>query len=95
MAETDTVLAFKDRSPRAPHHYLIIPKKHLTDLHDAQPEDRALLGDLLLMAKQLSETVESANDFNLVVNNGKNAGQIVPHLHAHFLAGKKISSIEL
>jgi diadenosine tetraphosphate (Ap4A) HIT family hydrolase len=47
------------------------------------------------MAKQLSETIEGAHDFNLVVNNGTNAGQVVPHLHMHFLAGKRVGLLGL
>jgi len=95
LLETDTVIAFKDRAPKAPHHYLIVPKKHLVDLSEAKVEDQALLGDLLLVAQQLSKTIEGAAHFNLVVNNGIDAGQIVPHLHLHFLAGKRVSLLEL
>jgi histidine triad (HIT) family protein len=95
LAETDTVLAFKDRAPKASHHYLIIPKNHMADLHEAEVKNKDVLGELLLMAKQLSETIEGAHDFNLVVNNGTNAGQVVPHLHMHFLAGKRVGLLGL
>lgn len=90
IGQTDDLLVIKDIHPKAPIHYLIIPKKHIADLTSVKPEDAQLLSNLLLEAQRLSQTIPGAQDFNLAVNNGVAAGQIVFHLHIHFLAGKKL-----
>ncbi|BDC34251.1 histidine triad nucleotide-binding protein [Candidatus Dependentiae bacterium Noda2021] len=89
VAETDDVLVIKDISPKAPIHYLLLPKKHIKDLRDLTLDDAKLAGNLLLMAAMLAEKENTA--FRLVVNNGAEAGQVVFHAHVHFLAGKKMS----
>ena len=88
IAETDTLLVIKDINPRAPIHYLIIPKKHLKDIRDFSGIDKELAGDIILMAKNLSK---DSGEFKLVSNNGKSVGQSVFHSHFHFLAGKEMS----
>jgi len=90
--ESEEVLAFKDINPQAPLHILIIPKKPLKDIADARLEDENLLGKLLIVAGEIArrEGVQQSG-FRLVINNGKNAGQEVPHLHVHLLAGRKMS----
>ena len=91
IAENDTVLVIQDINPKTPIHYLIIPKKHIADIAHLKPEDKALAGDLLLMAQQLSESDPKAKNFRLVSNNGKGVGQTVFHIHIHFCAGKELS----
>ncbi|MFZ5954018.1 MAG: HIT domain-containing protein [Candidatus Dependentiae bacterium] len=88
VAETDDILVIKDIAPKAPIHYLLLPKKHLKDLRELTPDDSKLAGNLLLMAALLAEKENTG--FRLVVNNGEDAGQIVFHAHVHFLAGKKM-----
>ena len=73
----------RDIHPQAPIHYLIIPRKHVQDIQQFSPEDLPLAQDIFAMAQQLSL---EAGDFKLQINSGKKAGQIVMHLHAHFLA---------
>ena len=85
--EDDLCLAFRDVQPQAPIHILVIPKKPLARLADAGPEDRDLLGHLLLTAGSIARDLDVEN-FRLVVNNGARAGQSVFHLHVHILAGR-------
>ena len=87
--EDDHVFAFEDISPQAPTHVLIIPKKHISDIGALSQKDITLVGEMVLMAKKLSENLPSGSQhFRLSVNNGTGAGQSVFHLHFHFLSGK-------
>ena len=87
--ETDQVIAFKDVSPRAPTHLLIVPKKPLKNISDASEEDRLLLGDLFLAANKIASQLGlDQSGYRLVVNNGASAGQTVWHLHMHLMAGR-------
>ncbi len=85
--EDEQALVFKDISPQAPTHLLIVPKKHLGSLLDASDDDRALLGHLQRVACLLAGAGRMSS-FRLVTNNGKGAGQSVDHLHYHLLAGR-------
>jgi len=86
--EDDLCLAFKDITPQAPFHILVIPKKPIPGLADATPEDRELLGHLLLTVKQVATEHQLDNGYRVVINNGADAGQTVFHLHLHIL-GKR------
>ena len=88
MAENAEVIVIKDINPRAPLHYLIIPKKHITDISCLAPDDRQLAGSLLMMAQELSQQDLNAREFRLLNNNGPTVGQVVFHIHFHFLAGR-------
>lgn len=88
IAQNENVLVIKDIAPKAPVHYLIIPKKHYADITQLPDDEKKLAADLLLMAKELSTHHPS---FRLVSNNGKAAGQEVFHIHIHFLAGKSMT----
>jgi len=88
--EDEQCLAFRDIDPKAPTHILIIPKKEITKISDANAEDRELLGHLLLKAGDIARR-ESADNFRLVINNGEEAGQSVFHLHIHLMAGRAFS----
>ncbi len=91
IAETDDIIVIDNIAPKTPIHYLIIPKKHVTDITELTQADTKLAGDMVLMAKQLSEGLSGSQAFRLSVNNGPDAGQVVFHLHLHFLAGMKFS----
>ncbi|MFH1894001.1 MAG: HIT domain-containing protein [Candidatus Zixiibacteriota bacterium] len=81
--EDDDVIVFRDHFPRAPTHLLICPKKHYTDLMDAPPEIMPKMHEAVqLVARKLGA---DTGGFRLIVNNGSTAGQIVFHLHYHFL----------
>ena len=91
--EDEDALAFRDISPQAPTHILVIPKKPIPRVGEAQGEDQELLGHLLLTAgKVASELGFNSSDegFRLVINNGKNGGEAVPHLHIHLLAERQM-----
>ena len=90
IAENDEVIVIQDIAPKAPIHYLIIPKKHIQDVQSIEQEDKGLVGSLFLMAKELSGKLAGSGAFRLIVNNGADAGQSVFHVHSHFLSGKKM-----
>lgn len=90
--ENDRVLAFKDINPAAPTHALVIPKKHVAGIHDATAGDAALLGELLLSARNVAEDLGLAEGgYRVVVNQGADAGQSVFHLHVHVLGGRQMA----
>ncbi len=91
LMEGDDWIAINDIHPQAPVHVLIIPKKHLTDICDAMPEDTELLGKLLMAANKVAKKFDlEEKGFRLVVNHGEHGGQLVPHLHIHLLGGKRL-----
>lgn len=89
--EDEHCLAFRDINPQAPTHILLIPKNPIAKLSDAQPEDQAVLGHLLLKANKIAADEGYGEAFRLVVNNGAEAGQSVFHLHIHIIAGRPLS----
>ena len=89
--EDDLCLAFNDIAPQAPVHILLIPKKPIVKVADAEQEDQALLGHLLLKAGEIAREKGYCEAFRLVVNNGEDAGQTVFHLHLHILAGREFT----
>ena len=90
--ETDHVVAFKDIRPVAPTHALVIPKRHVTGVHDATGSDAELLGQVLLAAREVAEQLGlSAGGYRLVINQGPDAGQSVFHLHVHVLGGRNMT----
>lgn len=91
--EDEISIAFRDINPQAPHHFLIIPKKAIPRIGQANEEDGATLGHLLLTASKIARDLDLAGTdkgFRLVINNGKDAGESVPHLHVHLLAGRQL-----
>jgi len=89
--QDDTVTAFKDINPAAPVHILIVPNRHLASVREAEEGDRELLGDLLLTAQTVAEEQGVADSgYRLIINNGPDAHQEVPHLHLHVLGGRKM-----
>ena len=89
--EDDQVVAFRDIAPKAPAHGLVIPRKPIPRINEAQSEDQALLGHLLLKAAEGARSLGlGEGGFRLVLNNGRDAGETVPHLHCHILGGRKM-----
>ncbi len=89
--EDEQILAFRDIRPQAPVHILIIPKKPIPRIAAAAEADQALLGRLLLQARSLAEELGlSGNGYRLVINNGRDGGESVPHLHCHLLGGRAL-----
>jgi histidine triad (HIT) family protein len=90
--EDDKVIAFRDVKPQAPTHVLIIPKKPIPRIAEAQAEDHALLGHLMLKAAAVAKELGLAQSgYRLVFNNGPDAGEAVPHLHCHIIGGRKMA----
>jgi histidine triad (HIT) family protein len=89
--EDDHCVAFRDISPQAPLHILVIPRKPVTRVGLAEAEDEALLGHLLLTAAKVARSEGIAESgYRLVINNGPDGGEAVPHLHVHLLGGRQM-----
>jgi histidine triad (HIT) family protein len=90
--EDQAVLAFRDIHPQAPTHILIVPKKLIPRIAEAGVEDQNLLGQLLLSAAKVARQVGlEKNGYRLVINNGADGGESVPHLHCHILGGRHMT----
>lgn len=89
--EDDLVLAFRDIKPQAPVHVLIVPKKPIPRVAEAMAEDHRVLGHLLLKAAEVAARLGLKNGFRLVINNGPDGGESVPHLHCHILGGRQMA----
>ena len=89
--EDDLVFAFRDIKPHAPVHVLVVPKKVIPRIADAQPADHQILGHLLIKAAQIAEQLGiKETGYRLVINSGPHAGESVPHLHCHLLGGREL-----
>lgn len=91
VKENDFVLAIHDIAPKAPTHILLIPKKHIVSIAELQEDDINYAWHVLKMARDLSKDLCRGKGFNLIANNGADAGQSVFHLHFHFLSGRNIA----
>lgn len=90
--EDDLVLAIRDIRPHAPVHVLIVPKKPIARIAEAKPEDEKVLGHLMLKAAEVAAKVGlKSSGYRLVINNGPDAGESVPHLHCHILGGRALA----
>ena len=91
--EDDTVIAFKDLSPKAPIHVLIVPKKHIQSVAHFQAEDKELAAHIFVdvVPKLAADFGVDDAGFRLTINTGKDGGQTVPHLHVHFLAKRQMT----
>jgi len=89
--EDGDLLAFRDRSPVAPTHILLIPRQHIENVRDAAAEDADLLGKMLLKAAEVADDEGLPGGFRLVTNTGPQAGQSVYHLHIHLIGGRQMS----
>ncbi len=88
--EDDLAIAFKDITPKAPIHILVIPKEPIAQLSHVEARHHALMGHLLLTAKRVAEQVGLDNGYRVVINNGSDGGQTVSHLHLHILGGRQM-----
>ncbi len=89
--EDDLVLAFRDIKPQAPTHVLMVPRKAIPRIAEATPEDHRLLGHLLLKAAEAAVKLGlNRSGYRLVINNGPDGGESVPHLHCHILGGRHL-----
>ncbi len=90
--ENERILAFKDINPKAPVHVLIIPKKEIPNLQSVLPEDMPLVTEMMSVAQQIAKEQGIADGYRLLINNGKDGGQVVFHLHFHLIGGKPLQT---
>ncbi len=92
LYQDEEVLAFRDINPQAPIHLVIIPKKHIPSLTHLSEKDSPLVGHLVNIANQLAKREGIAETgYRLVINCGREGGQLVPHLHLHLIGGRRLS----
>jgi len=89
--EDDLCLAFRDVSPQAPVHVLLIPKKTVVSLDELTSDDAQLVGHLMLMVPKLAAQLGLADGYRTVINTGEHGGQSVFHLHIHILGGRHLA----
>jgi histidine triad (HIT) family protein len=89
--EDEHCIVINDIQPQAPIHMLVIPRKPIARLVDASVDDQALLGHLMLVARQMAEEQGIGDGFRLIINNGEGGGQTVFHLHLHVLGGSTLT----
>lgn len=94
LFDDDISVAFADINPQAPTHVLVVPKKHIPMLNDSSKEDTELLGHLLQVVRIIAaEQKIEESGYRVIINNGRNAGQEVDHLHVHLLGGKPLGKM--
>ena len=91
--ENDRIIAFHDIAPAAPVHILIVPKKAIQNLADASDEDTAVLGECLIIARNLAKEFNLLEGYRVITNSGKNSGQLVFHIHFHLLGGRPLGPL--
>lgn len=92
LYEDDSLLAFHDAFPKAPTHFLVVPKRHIATLDDCTAADEAVLGQMVLTAKRLAKELGlSSSGYRLVMNVHEGAGQSVFHIHLHGLGGREMA----
>jgi histidine triad (HIT) family protein len=92
VEESENTLAFRDINPRAPVHVLVIPKPHIPSLLELKPEHAAVLTEIHQMIQRVARKEKvDATGFRVVVNNGKDSGQAVSHIHYHVLGGRGLN----
>jgi histidine triad (HIT) family protein len=83
--ENDNFIVIKDIKPSAPIHLLVIPKKHIDSVAHLTPEDKDLMGEMILIAQKVAQE-KKLKSYRLRINTGKGAGQIIDHLHMHIFS---------
>lgn len=92
--QDDEITAFWDQRPATKVHILVVPNKHIASVNDVEAEDAALLGRLMLKAREIAaEHGVRDTGYRLIVNIGKEGGQTVFHLHLHLFAGQHLPAI--
>ena len=89
--EDDKIIAFNDIAPIAPTHILIVPKKMIASINDLEKEDKELIGEMFILAKELAEKYKiNESGYRTVFNTNGDAGQTVFHIHLHLIGGRKL-----
>ena len=91
LFENEDVMVLRDIMPKAPVHVQVMPKRHIKSVNELSDEDTNLIGELILAAKNYAlKTGISESGFKIVINSGKEGGQVIQHLHMHLLGGKQL-----
>ena len=91
LAENESAVAFRDQSPLAPVHVLVVPKKHISTLHDLVGEESQLSADLVHLCADVAKSEGvTESGYRVLTNAGEDAGQTVHHLHLHVLGGRRL-----
>ena len=93
VSRSERTLAFRDVSPQAPTHVLVIPLEHHADVAACAEADPALLGDLMVAAAGVARAEGLTGGFRLLTNTGPDAGQTVQHVHVHVLGGRPLGAL--
>lgn len=91
--ESENVMAFDDINPEAPVHILILPKKHIKSVNEITNKDNDLLSEIFQVVRDIAKNKKITDKgYRLIINNGKDGGQLIQHLHLHLLGGKSLGS---
>lgn len=90
LHEDELCVCFRDIAPQAPVHLLVVPRKPIPRIAEAADADQPLIGHLFLTARRIAKEQGLAEGFRIVVNNGPDGGEAVPHLHVHILGGRQM-----
>ena len=88
--EDESCVAFHDIAPQAPVHFLVVPRKLVPRIAEANSSDEPVLGHLLFIAQKVAADLKLEKGFRIVINNGPDGGETVPHLHVHVLGGRHL-----
>lgn len=92
--EDKEFMAFNDIRPKAPFHFLLVPKKHIDSVEHLGQEDKELMGGLILTAQKIAKE-KQLKGYKLLINVGRDGGQIIDHIHMHLLSGRPIQKSEI
>lgn len=87
----ENVVAFRDINPKAPHHILVVPRKHIDRVENLSAADMCLTGEVVTVAREVALKLGISNGYRLIFNNGNDGGQEVEHIHLHLLGGRKMT----
>jgi histidine triad (HIT) family protein len=88
LYENETLVVFKDINPHAPVHLLVVPKKHIRSINDLKDEDREIVAELTMVAKEMAKKAGvSSTGYKLLFNVERGGGQVIFHLHLHIIGG--------
>ena len=90
LFQDEQCIVIRDIQPQSPVHFLVIPKRVIPRIGNAKTDDQTILGHLLLVAAKVAEEENLNSGYRIVINNGANGGETVPHLHIHVLGGRQM-----
>ncbi len=94
VTQSEDIVAFRDKFPRAPVHVLVVPRRHIGSAHALGPDDDALLAASFRTAQEVAEQEGIADGYRIATNIGSRGGQAIPHLHFHVLGGKQLGYVD-